>query len=128
MPTSNGAVSRKNDGSRLTFQRLFREYPHKGFARAPTANILRLCAHTAIVPDEKQSDQQELGYYMTLAQVGLEMVAPVIVGLVADHFAGTMPWITLGGIVLGFVGGLTHLVMLGQKQDKRIGQRGSKRF
>jgi F0F1-type ATP synthase assembly protein I len=79
-----------------------------------------------MVPEQNPPDQQQLGYYMTLAQVGLEMVAPVVVGLVADHFAGTMPWITLGGIVLGFVGGLTHLVVLGQKQDKRKDQPRSK--
>ena len=68
-----------------------------------------------------------MGYYLALAQVGLEMVAPLILGLVVDSVAGTMPWFTLGGVVLGFVGGITHLVVLGNKHDAatRGKQRGS---
>jgi F0F1-type ATP synthase assembly protein I len=75
------------------------------------------------MPDDQPPDARELGYYFTLAQVGLEMVAPLVVGLVIDYWAGWGPWATLAGIVLGFVGGMVHLVMLANKQDGELRER-----
>jgi F0F1-type ATP synthase assembly protein I len=69
------------------------------------------------MPGNRPPDAREMGIYFTLAQVGLEMVMPLIVGLVIDHWAGWGPWATLGGMVLGFVGGITHIVMLSNKQE-----------
>lgn len=59
--------------------------------------------------------------YATLAQLGLEMVAPIGLGLLLDYQFGTMPWLTVAGAVLGFAGGMVHLVsVLGRKgrQDR----------
>ena len=50
--------------------------------------------------------------YATLAQVGLEMVAPIGVGVLLDHQMNTLPWITVAGAVIGFAGGLYHLVAI----------------
>jgi F0F1-type ATP synthase assembly protein I len=72
----------------------------------------------AEVPPE---DQREVGYYFTLAQVGLEMVAPLFIGLALDHYLGSSPWGLIVGTVLGFVGGLAHLVMLANRQDRNGG-------
>jgi len=58
-----------------------------------------------------------MGIYLTLAQVGFEMVVPLIVGLAVDHYADTMPWFTVSGVILGFVGGVAHLVVLGRQQE-----------
>ena len=69
------------------------------------------------MPDEQPSERRELGLNLTLAQVGLEMVAPLVAGLMIDYFAGTLPWLTLAGIVFGFVGGITHIVALTNKQN-----------
>ena len=69
------------------------------------------------MPEGPPPDSKELGYYFTLAQVGLEMVAPLIVGLVIDAVLGTSPWLMLAGIIFGFVGGLTHIIMLTNKHD-----------
>jgi F0F1-type ATP synthase assembly protein I len=69
------------------------------------------------MPAEQPPDQRELGLNFTLAQVGVEMIAPLFAGLVLDHYAGTGPWLTIGGVVLGFVGGLTHIVMLTNRQE-----------
>jgi len=66
-------------------------------------------------PDPKES--RELGRYLALGQVGLEMVAPIVVGLAADHYFGCGPWATVAGCVLGFVGGMIHLVLLVQQPD-----------
>jgi F0F1-type ATP synthase assembly protein I len=69
------------------------------------------------MPEAHPPGPREMGYYLSLAQVGLEMVAPLIVGLVIDSYADTRPWFTLAGMVLGFVGGLAHIVVLSKKHD-----------
>jgi F0F1-type ATP synthase assembly protein I len=71
----------------------------------------------ALMPEEQPHDQRELGLNLTLAQVGVEMVVPLIVGLVVDQYADTMPWFTISGVVLGFVGGIVHIVALTNKQE-----------
>jgi F0F1-type ATP synthase assembly protein I len=66
----------------------------------------------------KPMDPKEVGYYFTLSQVGLEMVAPLGLGLILDHYLpGLAPWGLIGGAVLGFVGGLAHLVILANRQN-----------
>jgi F0F1-type ATP synthase assembly protein I len=61
---------------------------------------------------------REMGRYVAMAQVGMEMVAPVGLGLLLDYYFGTMPWITVIGAVLGLVGGLAHLVRLSNRVDE----------
>src|SRR5262245_55400609 len=60
-------------------------------------------------------DRKEMGYYLALGQVGLEMVAPIGVGLALDLWFGWLPVATFIGLVVGFVGGLYHLVALVRK-------------
>ena len=55
---------------------------------------------------------KELGIYYTLAYVGMEMVAPMVVGLILDDRLGWTPWGTVCGAVFGFVGGFVHLVAI----------------
>jgi hypothetical protein len=55
-------------------------------------------------------DPKEVGHYFALAQVGLEMVVPVGVGMLLDKSLGWHPWATAVGAVVGLAGGLTHLV------------------
>jgi F0F1-type ATP synthase assembly protein I len=64
------------------------------------------------------SDSKELGHYLGLAQVGLEMVAPIVLGLVLDHYAGCGPWGVIGGAIFGLVGGIVHLLSVLNKHDK----------
>jgi F0F1-type ATP synthase assembly protein I len=61
---------------------------------------------------------KELGKYYAMSQVGLEMAAPVGIGLALDHFFGWSPWCAVAGVVLGFVGGLFHLVKIVNRQQK----------
>src|SRR5205823_14847216 len=71
---------------------------------------------------ERPPDARELGYYFSLAQVGLEMVVPVVVGLLLDHYLGWRPWGVVVGAVLGLVTGLTHLItMTDRRQDSDPG-------
>jgi F0F1-type ATP synthase assembly protein I len=58
-----------------------------------------------------------MGYYFALAQIGLEMVAPIGVGLLVDYYFGSLPWATVICTVLGFVGGMVHLVVMVQRHD-----------
>jgi len=62
-----------------------------------------------------EPDRRELGYYVTLAQAGIEMVVPLGIGVWLDQLLGWTPWATVIGTILGFVGGITHLVILGQR-------------
>lgn len=65
-------------------------------------------------------DPKQLGLYFTLAQVGMEMVAPLVVGLILDHQLGWTPWATVSGAMFGLVGGLVHLIaILNRPQNPR---------
>lgn len=59
----------------------------------------------------------EFGYYVSLAQVGLEMVAPIGIGLLLDYWLGWAPWGVVSGAVVGLVGGIAHLVALANRRD-----------
>lgn len=67
----------------------------------------------------KIQDPRELGYYLALAQVGIEMVMPTVVGLGLDVYFGTVPWLTILAAVLGFAGGLFHLVQMLRAHDRK---------
>ena len=62
-------------------------------------------------------DRQELGRYHALGQVGLEMVVPIVLGLIADRYLGCAPWGLVAGAALGLVGGLAHLVHQANKMN-----------
>jgi F0F1-type ATP synthase assembly protein I len=61
---------------------------------------------------EGSPDPKELGFYFALAQVGTEMVVPLGLGVALDYYLNWMPWGSIVGAVLGFVGGLAHLLVL----------------
>ena len=79
------------------------------------------------MPD--QSPERTMARLMTIGQVGMEMVAPIILGLVLDYQFGWMPWATVIGAVLGLVGGILHLVIIssqGEKEQQSQGNQGEK--
>ena len=55
-------------------------------------------------------DRWELNRYVALGQVGLEMVSPIVIGVLLDRWLGWAPWLTVAGAVLGFGGGMAHLL------------------
>lgn len=63
-------------------------------------------------------DPRRYGLYLALAQAGLEMVAPLGLGLFLDRVLGWTPWLTLAGAVGGFIGGLTHMIILAQRLNE----------
>jgi F0F1-type ATP synthase assembly protein I len=68
---------------------------------------------------QRPLDPRELGRYFALAQVGLEMVAPVAVGAVLDHYLNWQPWGLVVGAVLGLITGIYHLVAISNQQNRR---------
>jgi F0F1-type ATP synthase assembly protein I len=64
-------------------------------------------------------DPKEFGRLISMAQVGLEMVFVIVIGLVIDHYAGTEPWGLILGAVIGLVGGLAHLIVLSKQPPRK---------
>jgi len=64
------------------------------------------------------SNSRELGYYFALAQCGLEMVFPLGVGIALDYYFGWKPWGAVVGAIVGFVGGLAHLILMVNRHDQ----------
>jgi ATP synthase protein I len=69
--------------------------------------------------DRSPNHRRELGRYFALAQVGLEMVVPVAIGVFRDNRVGWAPWGVVVGAVLGLAGGLAHLVHLANRYEPR---------
>jgi F0F1-type ATP synthase assembly protein I len=68
-------------------------------------------------------DRKEMGRYVALGQVGMEMVVPIVVGLFLDRYLGWTPWSLIAGAVLGLCGGLLHLVHMLGKMDSNDSSR-----
>ena len=64
-------------------------------------------------------DPKEVGRAYAMAQVGMEMVVPIGLGVALDHWLGWTPWATIAGAVFGFVGGLVHLVSKLNKDNEQ---------
>jgi F0F1-type ATP synthase assembly protein I len=64
-------------------------------------------------------DPAEFGRLMAMAQVGLEMVGVIVIGLGVDHWAGTGPWGLILGAVVGLAGGLAHLIALSKRPPRK---------
>ena len=68
------------------------------------------------MPDSRKT--REMGRLFAMSQVGMEMVGMLGIGLLADYYFHTMPWCTIIGMLAGFVGGITHLVVLASPKRK----------
>jgi F0F1-type ATP synthase assembly protein I len=67
---------------------------------------------------EQNPDPRETGRFLVLAQTGIEMVTPLAIGAFIDYKMGWSPWATVAGAVLGFVGGIVHLIVIAQKMGR----------
>jgi F0F1-type ATP synthase assembly protein I len=65
----------------------------------------------------RPSNNGNAGRLFGYSQIGLEMVAPIVLGLYLDEQLGWSPWGVVAGAVLGLVGGLTHLVVLTREPE-----------
>jgi F0F1-type ATP synthase assembly protein I len=60
----------------------------------------------------QEPDPRQLATYFAIAQVGMEMVLPGVLGFWLDSTFDWLPWGTIVGVVCGFVLGIAHLVVL----------------
>jgi F0F1-type ATP synthase assembly protein I len=72
----------------------------------------------------KPENRKLLGRLLALSQVGGEMVAPIVLGLLLDNWLGTSPWCVVVGAMLGLVGGMIHLVVLSRPLPGEDGPEG----
>jgi F0F1-type ATP synthase assembly protein I len=61
---------------------------------------------------------REMGYYLALAQTGVEMVVPAVLGFYLDQWLDTNPWIMCIAAALGFAGGLIHLIAILKQKER----------
>jgi len=62
--------------------------------------------------------REQMGRYMQISQVGLEMVAPIGLGVAIDLWIGWGPWLAIIGTILGLGLGMTHLFYVLNKIEK----------
>lgn len=77
------------------------------------------------MPEPKPDSR--VGKWWALSQVGLEMVLPIFLGVWLDNRFGWSPWATTAGALLGFGGGITHLVLLSRAIDGEPGDSGEQK-
>lgn len=67
-------------------------------------------------PERNSGPDASLKSYALVSQLGLEMVGPIIIGIALDYWlVWTLPWLSLAGVGLGFVGMLTHLMLIASR-------------
>jgi F0F1-type ATP synthase assembly protein I len=64
------------------------------------------------------SKRDDLGHYLALGQIGMEMAAPIGIGVLVDYWLGWQPWCTVAGACIGLVAGLVLLVRMANKENK----------
>ena len=69
-------------------------------------------------PMSQDPKPRELSFYYSLAQIGFEMVVPIALGVFLDDWLGLTPWITSVMAVVGFAGGLLHMVLMLNQRDR----------
>src|SRR5262245_20156512 len=74
---------------------------------------------------EEPSNRRDPNRYLAISQVGMEMVAPIVIGLLLDNWLDCRPWLTVVGAVVGLGGGLMHLqAMAKAPKDRSNGSEG----
>jgi F0F1-type ATP synthase assembly protein I len=73
------------------------------------------------------SNRKEMGRLLALSQVGVEMVAPIVLGVYLDSRFGWAPWGLVAGAALGLIGGLGHLIYLSNRLNQPPGPGPSRR-
>ena len=66
----------------------------------------------ASAPDPQQRRLLAIAYSASSALTG-----PAILGLLIDWAAGTMPWFTVGGVLVGMVGLFVLLIRFSQPKE-----------
>jgi F0F1-type ATP synthase assembly protein I len=108
-------IVKKYTNNCLTFLPAVGQYPDATANRGESDSLQPSAARreTAMLP----GDSRDMRRYFAYSQIGLEMVAPIVVGLLLDLWLHCLPWGVLTGVVLGLSVGMVHLVYLVNKDD-----------
>jgi hypothetical protein len=111
---------KKSTKGRLTFLDWLREYgrPHPATAGVPRFALAPAASSEVTAMPFGRPDPKEMGFYYSLAQVGLEMVVPIGLGAWLGDYFGVLVWGAIAGAVIGFACGLTHLLLLLKQHDQ----------
>jgi F0F1-type ATP synthase assembly protein I len=60
----------------------------------------------------------DLGRYLAMGQIGMEMAGPIAIGVLLDHWLDWRPWCTVAGAGMGLVLGLVLLIRMANKENK----------
>lgn len=71
------------------------------------------------MPSLGNFDPRQLGRYYAMAQVGMEMVVPIVVGWWLDQQLATDPWLLVFGAIGGLTLGIVQLVRLTRDEDTK---------
>lgn len=77
-------------------------------------------------PEPRSSLSIGIEWASRVSTVGLEFALPPLVGWYADNRAGTLPWLTLLGVLLGFGTGMTHILRIAREQQARQARPGKR--
>jgi F0F1-type ATP synthase assembly protein I len=66
----------------------------------------------------RSPNDKELNRSLVLGQVGLEMVAPIVAGLLLDNYLHWTPWGVVAGTTLGLCAGLAHIVYVVNQSEE----------
>lgn len=69
------------------------------------------------MPSSENPDPRQLGKYYAMAQVGVEMVVPIVLGWWLDERLATAPWLLVVGVFGGLALGIVHLVLLTRDEN-----------
>jgi F0F1-type ATP synthase assembly protein I len=72
------------------------------------------------------SNRNEMGRYLAMSQVGMEMVVPIGLGVLVDHWLKWGPWGVIVGACLGLTIGFIRLIRFVSKEDSQPPPPGSK--
>ncbi|MDR3635079.1 MAG: AtpZ/AtpI family protein [Isosphaeraceae bacterium] len=73
-------------------------------------------------PERRSNLSVGIEWASRVSTVGLEFALPPLAGAYCDHRAGTTPWLTLLGVVLGFAVGMMHILRIAR--DGQAGRKG----
>ena len=76
-------------------------------------------------PDARHPMALALEWVSKITTVVLEMVLPGLAGWWLDSRLGTRSLLTISGFALGFVAGITHLLVMTRRKGKRSGEHNS---
>lgn len=69
-------------------------------------------------PDRRSALAIGLEWASRVSTIGLEFALPPLAGAYVDQRAGTSPWVTLLGVLVGFAVGMWHILRIARETQR----------